>query len=289
MDPTQSPVPTRNLKTIMLPAFGICLAVLAVFVWLYHFTPISASFLNDELTYSLYLVAALAAAVCGTLLAGQFEKGEPPRRVWLTFSLGWWAWALGELLDLVYNYIYYDTSYPEFTILDACWVAGYFFFGLSLYYQFRLIYDRKKKLGTAYYLPVAALILLVTAGLTQLAIRSGLGSEWSWFGSYLAVFYPVCDLIQGLAALWLSILFGRGRWGRPWWALICFAIADSLSTWFWLGGDVNFSESTQNLFYLFSDTVYISGYLLAALAFLSNYLFHKYGSVQNPLPENHDA
>jgi hypothetical protein len=96
---------------------------------------------------------------------------------------------------------------------------------------------------------------------------------------YLAVFYPVCDLLQGAAALWLSVLFGRGRWGRPWWALICFAIADTITTWFWLGGGANLPEGMQKLLYLFSDTFYIGGYLLVALAFLGNYRLHKSNTI----------
>ena len=64
-------------------------------------------------------------------------------------------------------------------------------------------------MGTIYFIPVAVLILLITAGFTQIAIHRGLGEEWSWAGVYLAVFYPVCDLLQGAAALWLSVLFGR--------------------------------------------------------------------------------
>ena len=273
MDQLPTSVPPRKpAATKWIARIGAAVLLL-LFVWIYHFAPIADEFWNGQVIYYIIIVASLAAAISGTLLTRQFEKGEPPRRVWLTFTLGWWAWALGELTDLVYSFVYAD--YPEFTLIDACWVLGYLFFGLSLYHQFRLIYDRKKKMGTAYYLPVAALILLITAGFTQLAIQRGLGEEWSWAGVYLAVFYPVCDLVQGAAALWLSLLFGRGRWGRPWWALICFAIADAISTWFWIGGGADLSQETRNLIWLFSDTVYLGGYLLAALAFLSAYRLQK--------------
>jgi hypothetical protein len=277
MDQLQPSAPSKKPTAIKWIARGVACVTLILFVWIYHFTPIANEFWNEQVIYYIILLASLAAAIFGTLLTLQFDKGEAPRRVWLTFTLGWWAWALGELTDIVYSFLY--TDYPEFTVIDACWVLGYLFFGLSLYYQFRVIYDRKKKMGTVYFLPVAALILLITAGFTQLAIHRGLGEEWSWPGVYLAVFYPVCDLIQGAAALWLSVLFGRGRWGRPWWALICFAIADTISTWFWIGGGANLPEGTQNWIWLFSDTVYIGGYLLVALAFLSNYRLHKSNTI----------
>ena len=68
-----------------------------------------------------------------------------------------------------------------------------------------------------YYVLVIAVVLLATLGLTQWALAAGLGEGMSWFALYLAVFYPVCDLVVGLAALWLAFLFGRGAWGRPWW------------------------------------------------------------------------
>ncbi len=273
MNPSPSLRPATR-KIILWLSSGFVLLMLAAFVWIYHFDPFPDPGWNDQVTYLFFLLGAVTAAVSGTLLTLQFEKGEPPRRVWLMFTLGWWAWALGELTDIVYEF-FYPQGYPEFTLIDAFWVLGYLFFGLSLYYQFRLIYRRGKKSSPLFNFLVVAAILLITAGLTQLAIWQGLGEPWSWLGVYLAVFYPVCDLIQGIAALWLSLLFRGGRWGRPWWALICFAVADGIATWFWIGGGADLPALTKNLIYLFGDTVYLGGYFLAALAFLSNYLVYK--------------
>ncbi|MEZ0395227.1 MAG: hypothetical protein ABWK53_02160 [Anaerolineales bacterium] len=261
-------------KTILWASSGFALLVLVLFAWIYHFDPFPDPGLNDQMTYLFYLGGAVVAAMSGTLLTRQFEKGEPPRRVWLMFTLGWWAWAVGEFTDIVYEF-FYPQGYPEFTLIDACWVLGYVFFGLSIYYQFRLIYGRHKRTSPLFNISIIAAILLITAGFTQLAIEQGLGEKWSWPGVYLAVFYPVCDSLQGMAALWLALLFRSGRWGRPWWALLCFAVADAIATWFWIGGGSSLPVQTSNLLYLFADSIYLGGYLLVAIAFLSNYLVFK--------------
>lgn len=271
---------SRRRKVVLWSAVGICLILMGIFAWIYHFEPLGDSPWNELITSLIILLAAIAGAVCGTLLTRQFNKGEPPRRIWLTFTLGWWAWALGEVSDLIYSHFY--EHYPEFTASDACWILGYLFFGLSIYYQFRLLARLNGKRSPIPYLAILAAILLITAGLTQAAIQQGLGKEWSWLGVYLAIFYPVCDLLQGAAALWFSLVFRGGRLGRPWWALICFAVADSITTWLWIGGGANLAEQSINRLYWFSDTVYTGGYFLVAIAFLSLYLLQR----DAPLPTN---
>lgn len=275
-----SPLSSRRRKIILWGAVGICLILMGVFAWIYHFQPLGDPFWNETTTSLILLLAATSSAVCGTLLALQFNKGEPPRRIWLTFTLGWWAWMLGEVSDLIYSYFY--EHYPEFTVSDVCWILGYLCFGLSIYYQFRLLARLNGKRSPIPYLAILFAILLVTTGFTQAAIQQGLGKEWSWLGVYLAIFYPVCDLLQGAAALWFSLIFRGSRLGRPWWALICFAVADSITTWLWIGGGASLAEQSINGLYLFSDTVYLGGYFLAAVAFLSLYLLQR----NSPLPTN---
>jgi hypothetical protein len=270
----------KHRKTILWTAVGICLTLLGVFGWIYHFRPFPESDWNDGIVFLIIILGALAGAICGTLLTLQFQKGEPPRRIWLAFTLGWWAWALGEISDLIYSFFY--EHYPEFTLSDICWIAGYFFFGLSVYYQFRLLARLRGRPTNLPYVLIVVAIPIITVGLTQLAVWRGLGEEWSWFGVYLAIFYPVCDLLQGAAALGFSLIFRGGRLGRPWWALICFAVADAITTWLWIGGGANLPETTRNLLYLFSDSVYLGGYFLVAVAFLSLYLLQRSIVYENP-------
>jgi hypothetical protein len=253
---------------------AISLIWLAVYVWFYRANPFGGPAYDYADNWGIDLltfVPALAAAGMATLVALQYQPGEIPRRIWLTFAIGWWCWVGGEIAGMVYDYFYWDTAYPELTLIDLCWSAGYILFGLALFYQFRAIYAEEEKNSTYLYLTLCAAALILTLGLTYLARRSGLGEDVSAFALYLAILYPVFDLVEGGAALWLFLLFRRGKWGRPWWGLIAFAIADSISIYFWIGGDEALSQKTVDILYLFSDTTYVGAYLIVALAFLSHY------------------
>jgi hypothetical protein len=119
------------------------------------------------------------------------------------------------------------------------------------------------------YVALIALGLLVAFGLTQWVIAAGLGEGYSWGAVYLAIIYPVFDLLEGAAALWLFFLFGRGWLGRPWWGLIAFAIADGFDTFTWMGGFDWMSSQLYNIKDLVSVVIYLSAYLITALAFLA--------------------
>jgi hypothetical protein len=259
---------------------GIAAAIILIaFVYVYHFEPLNerlSPYWNEKLYDTLILIPAVAAALFGTLLTRQFTRDEPPHRIWLVFTLGWWWWVAGELSGFVYDEIY-PVEYPELTFIDLCWLMGYFFFGLALYYQFRLIYSAKKKRRSVLYLIWIGIALAVTFGLTRLAVTAGLGEGISWLALYIAVLYPVCDLTEGGAAVWLSLLFGRGVWGRPWRGLIAFAVADSINIYFWIGGGDRMSEQAAILLDTFSNTIYVLGYIFVAIAFLANYNLIRYG------------
>ncbi len=260
---------------------GIFLLLLAAYAYVYYGGPLDTpdwDYLDYQVTSRLTVLPAIAAAALGLLVTAQFQPGEPPRRIWLFFSLGWLCWVAGEISDMVYNYVYwYEPALPELTWTDLCWSVGYLFFGLALYHQFRLAYGLEKSKKTWIYAAGVALALLLTAGLTILARRAGLGEDYSWFARYVGVMYPVFDLAAGGAAVWLSLLFGRGKWGRQWWALIAFAISDGFGTFFWMGGGNQLSDDAYNLIDTVSSTIYVAGYVIAALAFLSHYFMLRYG------------
>jgi hypothetical protein len=96
-----------------------------------------------------------------------------------------------------------------------------------------------------------------------------LGKDTSWGALFLAVLYPVFDLFEGAAALWLFFLFGRGYLGRPWWGLISFTVADAINIFFWMGGYKWLSDPAYYQLDLFSNVAYVGGYLVTALAFLA--------------------
>ena len=271
MESISNPKPRQNRPAYLLAAALLGAIGLIVYGWVYFkepFTPISA-YLNDKVGDVLILIPAVTVAILGTLLTRHFKSSEPPHRIWLTFTLGWWCWVGGELLGLAYDAVYWTTDYPELTYIDVAWILGYFFFGLSLYYQFRLIYNWKSQRKSALYLFYVALALIVTYGLMRLALGAGLGEGISLPALYIAVIYPVLDAFAGGAALWLFFLFGRGYLGRPWWGLIAFAIADGINIFFWIGGYNWVSDSTYYLLDLVSAVMYMGGYVITMLAILS--------------------
>jgi len=212
------------------------------------------------------IIPAVAAAIAGTLLLRQFERGEKPRAIWFWLAMGWWAWVVGEICSMSYDL--FKLPYGDISVYDFFWVVGYLCFGLSLFHQYRNIYSSKRKLGFIYFLIMVAIVLVTTLILTQWAIAAGLGADISWFALYLAVFYPVCDLAIGATALWLAFLFGRGAWGRPWWGLIVFAVADGINIFLWIGGDKLLPEKVANFLDPLSASIYNGGYVVAMLGFL---------------------
>jgi hypothetical protein len=173
--------------------------------------------------------------------------------------------------------LYWDSVLPDFGLVDVFWLLGYFFLGLSLYYQLRLAYGAKSRSRRRIYLGIVALALLVTAGLTNLAAGSGLGEGYAWIILFVTVLYPVFDLTEGGTAIWLSLLFGRGQWSRPWWGLILFALADSIDTFYWLGGYDFIPVAMQNALNFITMVAYPASYMVMGLALLSTYFILRYG------------
>jgi len=256
--------------------------IIVVFYGLiYSFEPLTffsipfAEYWDDKLSDTIILVASIAAIALSRKMARNFSPSEAPYRIWSLFATGMSFWVAGEALGFVYDYFYWyktfpDYAVPEFTLMDACWILGYFFLGLSLYHQFRLIYSSKSKSDqTRSYLALILLAFLITFGLTGLGLAVGLGEEVSRGGIFLGILYPVFDLFQGVAALWLFFLFRRGWLGRPWWGLLLFAFADAISTFDWLGGFDKISDQAYKYWYLLSALAYLAGYIVTALAFMA--------------------
>ena len=254
--------------------------LLGLIVWAFYAEPLSQSlspFWNNELIDILVLIPAVGAAIAGTLLTRQFEKGEIPYHIWQAFTIGLWFWVAGEIGGMVNDAIYWNTTYPDFSLVDIFWLFGYFFLGLSLYYQLRLVYGAKSRSRRRIYLGLVALAFLVTAGLTNLAAKTGLGAGSAWIILFVTVLYPVFDLTEGSTAIWLSFLFGRGQWSRPWWGLILFALADSVNTFSWLGGYDLIPVVAQNILDFIALVAYPVSYMVMGLALLSNYFILRYG------------
>ncbi|HUM28175.1 MAG TPA: hypothetical protein PKN81_18180 [Anaerolineales bacterium] len=267
-------------KTILRLYMAVSFFILLLILWTYYAEPLTESvsaYWNDKLLDTLILIPALGAAIAGVLVVRQFDAGEQPHRIWQAFTIGLWFWVAGELSGFVYDAIYIDLPYPEFSLIDVCWLAGYFYLGLSLYYQVRLVYSAQKRKGRLLYLALVGLAFLIAALLTQLAAKAGLGGESAWIILFVSILYPVFDLAEGSAAIWLSLLFGRGQWSRPWWGLILFALADSVDTFYWLGGYDFIAPVVQSVLDVIFVAAYPASYMVAGLALLSNYFILQYG------------
>jgi hypothetical protein len=266
-------------RQILWIGAAISLILLGLLVWVYYaeLQSQTTSFWNDEIVSCIILIPAIGAAIAGTLLTRQFEKGEPPQRIWQAFTIGLWCWVAGEISGMVYDAIYINTPAPDFRLVDMFWLLGYFFLGLSLYYQILLVYGAQKRQGIFLYLGLVVLALLVAAGLTSLTIKAGRGEGYSLVSLFVTVLYPVLDLTEGAIAIWLAFLFGRGQWSRPWWGLILFALTDSIDAFYWVGGYDKIPVVAQSALDVISLVTYPASYMVAGLALLANYFILRYG------------
>ncbi len=256
--------PGRNSRILMYVLIA-SVVIMGFTVYWNWFSP-AQDYWPQLVADGITVIPAVGAAVAGTLLLRQFERGEGPWAIWFWLAIGWWAWVAGELTGTGYDLL--KLEYGDLSVFDLFWVIGYLCFGLSLFYQIRNLSRSTKKTGILYFWVVVGIVLVATLILTQGALAAGLGEGISWFALYLAVFYPVCDLAIGVTALWLAFLFGRGVWGRPWWALIVFAIADGINIFLWIGGGAWLPEKVANFLDPLSATIYNAGYVVAALGFL---------------------
>lgn len=268
--------PLQSIRT----GAAVSVLLLVLILWIYYSESLSEAmspFWKDKLLDVLILIPALGSAVASVLFLCQFEKGETPYHIWQAFSIGLWCWTAGEIVGMVNDALYWYTTYPDFSLVDVLWLLGYFFLGLSLYYQLRLAYGVRSGYSRRIYLGLVALALLIAAGLTNLAEQAGLGEGYAWIILFVTVLYPVFDITEGTVAIWLSLLFGRGQWSRPWWGLILFALADSIDSFYWLGGYDFTAASMQSVLNFLSVAAYPASYMVTGLALLSNYFILRYG------------
>jgi hypothetical protein len=286
-----APQPENRLLPRRIFMIGMIIALVMMVFYIYldqagYFSifwmrPLPAPW-NDNVIYCLIILAAIPASGLGFLLSRQFKPEEPQRQIWAFFAWGWACWVLGEISSFIYSQIY--ATLPDITLSDLFWTAGYIFFGLSLYFQYALVYVRwsidvrkkKKHLNSFFLVIMHALVFSLI--LTILLRQAGFDQEAVWFSTYLNIFYPICDLAAGAMALWFSYLFRRGILGRPWLGLLAFAVSDGISSWYWLGGYKLLTPDADSWLSLFTDILYISGYLITALACLSIFLVLRYGT-----------
>jgi hypothetical protein len=282
-----NPLPRFDPKKVLwiLATGSVILA--ALLVWVSFAQPLSTVGLdwNFVASSALNLIASLGAATAGILVTRQFSTDENPHRIWLSFTLGLWCWVAGQAYVFLFDIT--GLPYPEgLGVTDLLWVSGYIFLGLSLYFQLSLVYSKRKGWNLYLYLALVAIALLAAAALTNLAVRSGLGEGTHWFALFVTVIYPVFDLAEGSAAVWLSLLFGRGQWSRPWWGVIMFTLSDAIDTFYWMGGYDKIPLLAQNALDFVSSFVSFAGYVVIGLGLLANYYILRYGHASGLVKNN---
>lgn len=246
----------------LLLTFGL---FLILFIPIHAFRPLPG-YWSDQ---ALHLIIALTASITVALGLGwvmSFEQGEPPRRVWMAFLAACVVWMMGEFLHILYTFFYPTPA--DFTWMDPFWMTGYFLFSLALYYQYTLIFGPGK--GRWIYLGILLLILAMSVSLTILARQTGFAeadiSPWVLF---IAISYPLTDIVLGIAALGLLLVFRQGQLALPWRGLVAFALGDTLNIVLWIGGQRFLDKALSDFLYLVSDVFYILGYMLIAWGFLT--------------------
>jgi len=260
-------------RSLMLGILVIIIATLA-YIYIYQQQPFPAPW-SDYYTSIATVLPAFLAAWIATLVFRQFRRDDPPRRVWLFFTLGWWGWAIAELVWFFYYIGELDVPVPSLS--DLFWLLAYFPFGMAFLLQYRLIYrtSRKQEAWTSG-LSLAGIFLgslVATWFLHQTAAQA----QTAFGVTYLNVLYVFGDLAMLVAAVKLATGFGRGLWGRAWWGLLVLTVSDALYSWAELSGQYAMSVESGSLLTLIVDLLYADAYWLVALAMLLQYLLLLHG------------
>jgi hypothetical protein len=266
-------------KQVLWMGYIFAFIWLVIFAWQYFvgLQNDTGKFWSGVLFTYISLVSAIGAAIIATMVTRQFTKGEPPYRTWMAFSIGMWFWVLGELSIVNENFFSSHALSPYFQLVDVFWLLGYFFLGLSLYSQLLAVYGvRQSRNIYWWYAVMVAAAIFITALLTMV-VRSRNPQGDSWLFLFVTLLYPVLDVLEGGTAIWVSLLFGRGQWSRPWWGLILFAITDGIDAFYWSGGYELMPVLIRQSLDFISLIIYPASYMVAGLALLANYFILRYG------------
>ncbi|RPI33458.1 MAG: hypothetical protein EHM70_05935 [Chloroflexota bacterium] len=255
------------------------LALVAMYVFVYQWQPFS-TVMNDLIVNGLICLSALSGAVIVTRVWMEFDKGEPPKAIWGYFALALWSWTLGEVIWMIYAYIYVYGEIPPITPADFFWTIAFGFFAISFLHQFRLVFSPGRQAELRWLGISFAAVFIASLICTAIFYRTGSHSEQTWAETFIGVFYPFADLALALASWKVSRIFGRGLWGRAWLGLIVITVSDAIYSWLTFTGMYAYSVEQGNLLSLVSDTLYVAAYLILAMACLGQYLLLRYGPPQ---------
>ncbi|MEW5868891.1 MAG: hypothetical protein AB1894_06410 [Chloroflexota bacterium] len=278
-----------NKKSFPLPiTLGILVIILATlaYIYVYQAAPFPEPWTDVYLNLGLILPAVLAATL-SLLVWRSFDPQDTPRGVWLNFSLGWWCWALADLIWFIL--FMKDGEVASTSLADVFWLLAYVPFAAAFTLQYRLIFqtDAQKERRR-----LILAVLAVLAGMlvsTLVFFQLNPQTEETFAETLLELFYVFGDLALMIAALRLSQLFGRGLWGRAWLGMLAFVISDGLYAWLEFSGMYAASIESGNLLTLLVDSLYGLAYWIVALACLVQLLLMRYGPALAPSKELQDS
>ena len=262
--------PTRNQLAIAAGVYAFLLVVF--YALIYHYEPFGN--LNRLILDSITTLAALTCAVTLSIIVTFYQRGEPPRQIWIYFALALWMWTIGEVIWGGYNLLMGEV--PDTTFADLFYFSGYIFFTLALASQYRLVlFTPGRKIfwiAAGTWLAMIAVTLLIMV----------FSRSQSFAGEFLTYFYPIGDLVGGIAALALVITFRRGTLARPWLSLLAFVFSDTLYLW----------ATTQNIYAWGTDSrgawqqwitlgvemVYLIAYMIMFWGVFQQYLMLRFGA-----------
>jgi hypothetical protein len=262
---------TRNQLAI---AAGVYATLLVIsYALIYRYEPFGNW--NRLILDSITIVAALTCAITLSVIVTFYQRGEPPRQIWIYFALALWMWTIGEVIWGGYNLFMGEV--PDITFGDAFYFSGYIFFTLALASQYRLVlFTPGRKIFW-----IAAGIWMATIAATFLVMF--VSKSQSFSGEFLAYFYPLGDMVGGVAALMLVITFRGSALARPWISLLAFVFSDTLYLW----------ATTQNVYAwettgggawqqwatLGVEMVYLIAYMIMFWGVFQQYLTLRFGAV----------
>lgn len=246
------------------PSTRWILSGVVILIWLVLYAVLSTIdfYLESWQTLLLNLSFSLAAgwsAWRASRLWRHFVPADLPRKVWRLFAMGLWCWAVAELLWALLAAIYGEAM-PVVTLADLSWVVGSLILISALGLQFRILY-RLSESRSRVILAVGLGILLLLSGVAALLVPQISTTELTRGELFLLVFYPLVDLLLAVGAVVAARFFGRGQLGRIWYALLMFAVSDTLFTWL-LSEGVYVLAGSSNVLTLLTDVLYIGAYLL---------------------------
>jgi hypothetical protein len=210
---------TRNQLAIAAGVYAFLLVASYALLYSYEFFGNWNRLILDSIT----ILAALTCAVTLSIIVTFYQRGEPPRQIWIYFALALWMWTIGEVVWGGYDLLLGEV--PDITFGDAFYFSGYIFFTLALASQYRLVlFTPGRKIFW-----IAAGIWLATIAVTFLVMV--ISKNLAFTSEFLAYFYPIGDLGVGIAALLLVITFRGGALARPWISLLAFVFSDTLYVW----------------------------------------------------------